>query len=169
MKKSHRPGLFNAGGVKRASAARGGAGDAPADPLQAFVFFDVENEDAGLRDMLASSVFVTGAPVAGLDKGAGYNGGLWRAAPRGDGYFGVVVASAISLRDIGLSLIQGTVSPGGVGGDARTTPILGGDPTAQPYRFSSPLQFDLEVRRNGLIADILWPYEICTRVILNVV
>jgi hypothetical protein len=124
-----------------------GLGDRPADGNRSFVYFDVESQHAALTQQLAASVATVGSRVS-VDKGADYNGGLWRAAPQSGGRFLVEVASMLNVSEVGLSLIQGTLDADGRGLPARTT-LMTGDPVkGAGFLFEGSLAYDLEV--NGL-------------------
>ena len=121
-----------------------GRGDSPADGNRTFVFFDIESEAGVLSQQLSASVVTLGSAAA-VDKGAAYNGGLWRAAAQGSGLFVTEVASQLNVTAVGLSLIQGTLDPSGQGLPARTT-LMTGDPVrGAGFLFEGTLAFDLEV------------------------
>ena len=126
------------------------AGDHPADPATTFVYVDIESTNSILTSELASSVVETGTKT-GVSKGTGYNGSLLRAQALGNGVYGVVIASAIVLENIGLSLLLGTTDIEGYGSNARTTPLLTGSP-AQPFEYNHAASFSLVVSANTTVS-----------------
>lgn len=124
-----------------------GKGDVPAAAETTAVFFDVESTAPGFTSQFAASTVVVGEALD-LSKGdPAFKGGLWRAAPlAAPGVFGVRVRSALDATRVGVSLIQATLSPSGVGARSRTSPLMTGNPDRQTApEFSGDMDFELEI------------------------
>jgi hypothetical protein len=124
-----------------------GKGDVPAAAETTVVFFDVESTAPGFASQFAASTVIVGEALD-LPKGdPAYHGGLWRAVPlAAPGVFGVRVRSAVDATRVGISLIQATLSPSGVGARSRTSPLMTGNPDRQTApEFSGDMDFELEI------------------------
>jgi hypothetical protein len=125
-----------------------GAGDAPADPATTFVFFDIESTNSSITQQLRNSLPLTGA-MTDVVKGGNYHGTLIRAESLGNGQFGVVLASALQLSGVGISILHGTVSPDGVGSNARTAPLMTNSSSAtNEYAYSTSFTVVVNSKRS---------------------
>lgn len=125
------------------------AGGQPATEAQTKVYVNLQSADSRLRGQLDESEVVMGT-MAQLGTGStAFNGKLYETEyDETARAFLLRLNSAMELTEpLGVSLIVATLDKNLVGGDARTTPLMGGKPSS-PYLFSSPFAVELVVNGN---------------------
>lgn len=120
-------------------ALKGGI-PAPAD--QTIVFLDIESDAASTSLQFQSSTIVTGETTA-ISKGAGFNGGFWKAAAVGNGIFQLQAFAELVGDSFGLSIVQATTDAGGLGDVVRTSAMFG--LPIEPFAYPSKLAISVPV------------------------
>ena len=134
----------------------GGGGDVASDPSLTFVYFDLESiSPIGLN---LQQAFVYVGSSTGVQKGQGYSGSLYKAVWLRENVYGVSLGFGSLPTRVGVSVVQGTLSPALQGSNARTAPLMTGLPTP-PFAFTGVASFALVVNDITTVAVVTNGYN----------
>jgi hypothetical protein len=132
------------------SGGGAGVGDTPVISGRAFMYFDLESTSSSLTQSLQNAIVTVGS-ATGISKGPGFHGSLYRAELVDSETFVVELSVSGIPELVGISMVQGTLDPSGVGSNARTSPLMTGNPDP-PYLYNQPASFDLVINSHTTVA-----------------